>query len=171
MARTKNAACERTGILEILRQPAATPQPAECALDNPTLGQQHEALRRVWPLYDFEGNSCCIQNGLRRCFALVSAIGDGLLDRGKTFAADLQQRRDYVSILKVRRHNGEIYDETERIDDRVAFFTLDLFSGVISRRINFRPPFSAAFTLWLSTIASVGSAAFPASSRARLYNV
>jgi hypothetical protein len=158
-------------VFEILGQPPAAPEPAECAFDDPTLRQQDEPLGRVRPLDDFERNSCCIQNGLRRRLALIAAVRDGLLDRGKAAAGDLQQRRDDVAVLKIRRRNGEIYDETERIDGRVALFALDLLSGIVPRRINFRPPFSAAFTLWLSTMASVGSAAFPANSRVRLYNV
>jgi hypothetical protein len=70
-----------------------------------------------------------------------------------------------VAILHVARRNREIDQQAYRIDGRVALFALDFLARVISSRINLWPPFSALFTVWLSTIASVGVAALPSSTR------
>jgi hypothetical protein len=70
-----------------------------------------------------------------------------------------------VGILHVAGRDREIDQKADRIDGRVAFFALDFLARVISRRINLWPPFSALFTVWLSTIASVGVAALPSSNR------
>jgi hypothetical protein len=70
-----------------------------------------------------------------------------------------------VAILHVSRRDRKIDQEADRIDGRVAFLALDFLARVISSRINLGPPFSALFTVWLSTIASVGVAALPSSTR------
>jgi hypothetical protein len=43
--------------------------------------------------------------------------------------------------------------------------TLDFLAGVVTRRIDAGPPFSALFTLWLSMMAAVGLASRCACSR------
>ena len=60
----------------------------------------------------------------------------------------------------------DIDQEAERIADRrKVLFSLDFLARVISSRINLCPPFSALFTLWLSTIASVGVSDLPSNTR------
>jgi hypothetical protein len=48
----------------------------------------------------------------------------------------------------------------------MALLALDLLARIVADRVEARPPFSALFTLWLSTMAAVGLASLPASSRA-----
>jgi hypothetical protein len=76
-----------------------------------------------------------------------------------------------VSILHVAGRHREIDQEADCINRRVALFALDFLCRVISRRINLCPPFSALFTVWLSTIASVGVAALPSNTRTSAYSV
>jgi hypothetical protein len=57
-----------------------------------------------------------------------------------------------------------MHQQALRIDEDVAFLALDLFAGVVPRRI-VGPPFSALLTLWLSMIAAVGLASREARSR------
>jgi len=54
-------------------------------------------------------------------------------------------------------HDG-VDQQALRIDENVALLALDLFSRIVTRRIDRRPPFSALLTLWLSMIAAVGLA-------------
>src|SRR3712207_7809299 len=54
---------------------------------------------------------------------------------------------------------------SERVDQDVPLLALDLLARVVARRVDARAPFSAPFTLWLSTIAAVGLASLPACSR------
>ena len=100
-----------------------------------------------------------------RRLALVTAIRDGLLERGEPLGRNGQERRDHVAILHVARRDREIDQETERIDGRLSFLAIDFLARVISGRINLCPPFSALFTVWLSTIARVGVGSLPSSSR------
>jgi hypothetical protein len=58
-----------------------------------------------------------------------------------------------------------VHQKALRIDEDVALLALDLLAGVVARRVDRRPPFSALFTLWLSIIAAVGLASREAASR------
>jgi len=70
-----------------------------------------------------------------------------------------------VAILHVSGRNHDIDQQADRIDRRMARFALDFLARVISNRINLCPPFSALFTLSLSTIASVGVSDLPSNTR------
>jgi hypothetical protein len=67
--------------------------------------------------------------------------------------------------LNIGRRNIETDEQTKRFDRRMSVDAFDLFACILADRINFRPPFSAAFTLWASTIAQVGLASRPSCSR------
>jgi len=68
-----------------------------------------------------------------------------------------------VTILHVIWRDYDV--DQECVDRRMALFALDFLCRVISSRINLWPPFSALFTVWLSTIASVGVSDLPSSHR------
>src|SRR5262245_10037576 len=54
--------------------------------------------------------------------------------------------------------NDGVQQQTQRVYENMALLALDLFARVIAMRIDAAPPFSALFTLWLSTMAAVGLA-------------
>ena len=62
--------------------------------------------------------------------------------------------------------NRSAQQEAERVDQDVPLLAFDLLARIVSLRIDARAPFSALFTLWLSTFATVGLASLPARSRA-----
>src|SRR5262249_18090422 len=121
--------------------PSATVKPTVGALNDPTLGQHVEPLCCVGALDDLERNSGLLFYIVGRRLALVTAIRDGLLERGEPLGRNGQERRDHVAILHVARRDREIDQETERIDGRVSFLAFDFLARVISGRINLCPPF------------------------------
>jgi hypothetical protein len=88
----------------------------------------------------------------------------------EALARNRQERSNHIAILHVAGRDRDIDQEANRIDGRVAFLAFDFLARVISSRINLWPPFSALFTLWLSTIASVGVPALPSSARTSAYS-
>ena len=78
----------------------------------------------------------------------------------------IQDQEGAVAVLQVGRMDGDGEDQAEGIDEEMAFLAFDLLARVIARRVDVRPPFSALFTLWLSTTPAVGDASLPACSRA-----
>ena len=75
-------------------------------------------------------------------------------------------RVGHVNLRSQVGQNGAAQHQAERINDGVALAPLDLLGRIIADRIDRTPPLSAPFTLWLSTMAVVGLASLPASSRA-----
>jgi hypothetical protein len=57
------------------------------------------------------------------------------------------------------------------IDQNMPLFTLDQLARVEAVRVDARPPFSALFTLWLSTMQAVGLASRSSLSRHSTYSV
>ena len=97
---------------------------------------------------------------------LIAAVGNGALQEREEAAHLSEERRDLIAILHARRRDGDAEHQAERVDGRVPLLAFDFLCRVVANRIDARPPFSAPFTLWLSTIVVVGLASLPASSRA-----
>ena len=70
-----------------------------------------------------------------------------------------------IAILDIGRMNDGVQQQTHRVYENMALLPLDLFARVIAMRIDAAPPFSALFTLWLSTMAAVGLASLSPCSR------
>ena len=77
----------------------------------------------------------------------------------------IQDQKSAITVLQVGRMNGDGEDQTEGIDEEMAFLAFDLLARVIARRVDARPPFSALLTLWLSITAALGEASRPSRSR------
>src|SRR6185312_380432 len=97
---------------------------------------------------------------------LIRPVRDHPLQKGKEQAHLPQDTQAAVAILHVAGQNGAAQHQAERVDNGVALASFDLLGRVIAHRIGRTPPLSAPFTLWLSTMAVVGLASLPASSRA-----
>ena len=97
--------------------------------------------------------------------ALVAAVG-----------VELQQERIHaehgghdegaaVAVLDVGGVHDGVDQQALRVDENMPLLALDLLSRVVTRRIDFAPPFSALLTLWLSMIAALGLACLDIASR------
>ena len=122
-------------------------QPTEGAFDDPALGQHHEPLGGIGALDDFQVPGPELAN--RRCGGgpLVAAIGEHPHDKGKEAADLFEDWQRPIAILNIGGLDVGRQDQAERVDDDVAFLAFDLFTSVVARRIDPRPPFSAPLTL------------------------
>src|SRR5690349_23315742 len=152
--------------LEVFGQTTAAPKPAERAFDNPTLLEHHKALCGIRALHDFKPGPRRLAHRPGCSFALVSAIRNHPLQKGKEPPHLPQDTQTAVAILHVPRQNGAAQHQAERVHNGVALAAFDLLGCIIAHRIARAPPLSAPFTLWLSTMAVVGLASLPAISRA-----
>lgn len=157
-------------VLKITDEAPTAAEPAEGALDDPALGSDPESLGGVGSLDDLQRHPGLGLDISRRCRPLIATVGDAMSKTGKPLARDLQQRRDHVTILHVGRRDCKIDDQPRRIDGGVALLAFDFLARIVTGRIDTRPPFSALFTLWLSTMAMVGSSARPSSCRASAWS-
>src|ERR687885_2228398 len=138
-----------------------------CTSDHdPPLRQDREALRGIAPLHDLQARPSRPAYRPRRLFALIGPIRDHSLQKREEPSHFLQHTEAALAILHVAGQNGAAEHQAERVNDRVALAPFDLLGRIIAHRIDPASPLSAPFTLWLSTIAVVGLASLPASSRA-----
>lgn len=153
-------------VLEILRKTAASVQPSDRSFNDPALWQQHEALRGVGPLDDFDVD---LRQQLGDAFLelrpLIAAIGEELAQEGVAAEQGRQQEKAAIAILNIGRMNDGLHQQALRIDEHMSLLALDPLAGVIALRIDRDPPFSALFTLWESMMQAVGLASLSTFSR------
>ncbi len=121
---------------------------------------------RIRSLDDLQRQIRVLADGRRSRHTLIAAVCNGESERRAAPLRDCEQRCDHVAILNVGRRNGEVDQEALRIDADVTLLAFDLLAGVVPGWIDRSPPFSALFTLWLSTIPRLAVAFRPTSSLA-----
>jgi hypothetical protein len=139
--------------------------PGEGAFDDPSLGENDEAMQLV-AFDDFEGPGSGPDEGGSQLWSLVVGIGKDDLDEGKQAAGStVEDQRRAVAVLHVGRMHNDVQQEPERVDENVPLAALDLLARVIALRIDRSPPFCAPLAVCASMIATVGLASRPAFSR------
>lgn len=150
--------------LEVARETAVAADPGEAAFDDPSLGQDDEAMR-LGALDDLQLPGAGLGDGGRHLRSLVRGVGDDALDEGEQTAGPPQQIEGTIAILDRGRMDHDIQKEAEGIDEDVALATRDLLARVVALRIDRGPLFAAALALWLSMTAADRLASRPSFSR------
>src|SRR4051794_14487697 len=150
---------------EVLGQSTAAVQPSYGAFDDPSARQHLKSSGRLGSLDDFQSDPCCPTHRAGCLLALVSAIRDHPLQKGKEPPHRLQNTQAAITILHVPRQNGAAEHQAERVHNRVALAPFDPLGRIIAHRIDRASPLSAPFTLWMSTMAVVGLASLSTISR------
>ena len=96
---------------------------------------------------------------------LVAAVGVELEEKWEGAEQGRNHQRPAVPVLDVSGVHERVRQKALGIDQDMPLLAFDLLAGVVARRVDRRPPFSALFTLWLSMIAAVGPASRRAASR------
>ena len=150
----------------VLGQSAATVEPCNGTLDDPTLGQHDEALDPVGSFDDlgFEMREDAGQ-GTVKDRAFIGAVGEQFAQEGEQAKQGRKQRHAAVAILNVGGGDDAVQQQALRIDQNMPLLALDQLARVEAVRIDASPPFSALFTLWLSMMQAVGLASRSAFSR------
>jgi hypothetical protein len=93
---------------------------------------------------------------------VVAAVGPHEFEPGETFADFVENKACAVPVLQARGMDHDAPRQTSDVDQGAELATLHLLAGVVPHCVvftpAFTPPFSAAFSDWLSMIAAVGLA-------------
>ena len=100
----------------------------------------------------------------------LCAVGEQLGEVGKQAEQGGQQQHAPVAVLNVGGGDQRVQQQTEFVDQNMTLLALDQLAGIEAMRIDRGPPFSALFTLWLSTMQAVGLASRSAWSRHLTYS-
>ena len=95
----------------------------------------------------------------------VGAVGKQLLEEWELSEQCGQQHQATVAILNIGWRHQRMQQQTQCIDENVALLALDQLACIEPMWIDAGPPFSALFTLWLSTMQAVGLASDSSCSR------
>ena len=152
--------------LPVLGQPAASPEPGKCSLDDPAFGQNDETMGRLVRTFDdldvhlaHDGSERALEFG-----ALITTIGIELQQERIETEQRGHHKHAAIAVLDVGSMHDGVHQEAFRIDENVALLALDFLARIIAMGV-VSPPFSALFTLWLSMMAAVGDASRSALSR------
>src|SRR5664280_2437774 len=154
-------------VFPVLGKPAATIEPRNGALDDPSARQNDEAFGPIGTPDDF-GFELRSDLGQRRMEdrPRIGAIGKEPFQKRKQAEKRGQQQDAAVAILNIGRMNNRVQQQTLCIYQDMPLLALDELACIKPGRIDSRsPPFSALFTLWLSMMAAVGLVSRPACSR------
>ena len=95
----------------------------------------------------------------------IGAVGKQLAQEGELPEQGGQQQHAAIPVLHVGGGDQGVQQQSELVDQDVAFLAFDQLAGVEAVWIDRCPPFSALFTLWLSMMQAVGLASRAACSR------
>ena len=158
-------------VLPILGEAATSIEPADGTLNNPALWLNDKALRVVATPDDLGhevGHGMSDAVGEDR--PSIGAVREQLAQEGELPEQGGQQQHAAIAVLHVGGGDQGVQQQSELVDQDVAFLALDQLAGVKAMGIDRWPPFSALLTLWLSTMQAVGLASRPACSRHFTYS-
>ena len=89
---------------------------------------------------------------------LMAAVGGKLCQERKPSKERVQQDGTAIAVLDISGMHDRVQHQAQRVDQDMSLLAFDLFTRIVSRRIDRGPPFSALFTLWLSITHAVGLA-------------
>lgn len=126
--------------LEVTCQPAMVADPADCSLDNPPLGQHHEAVL-VASSDDLHLPWSGSLHGGGHFRPLIARIADDPLEEGELSSGLAQQRFGAVPVLDVGGMHHDAQQQAERVRQDVALAPKGLLARIVTRRVERRPPF------------------------------
>ena len=153
-------------IFPILGQAATAPQPSDGSFDDPAFGQKDEAFGSIGTTDDLgdEPRQDARQSVMEHRPG-IGAVGKQLLEERELSEHSGQEHQPAIAILNIGWCNQSVQQQAQRIDQDMALLPFDQLAGIEPRGIDRGPPFSALFTLWLSTMQAVGLASRSAISR------
>ena len=153
-------------VFPILGQAPAPSKPCEGAFDHPAPGQDDKTFGSIRALDDLHIHlRHDFLDGAAKLRPLIAAIGVEFQKERIEAKHRRHEQCAAITILDVGGMDDGVDQQALRVDKNVPLLALDLFSRIVTRRIDGGPPFSALFTLWLSITAAVGLASRATASR------
>ena len=142
--------CEGVSVqaLPVFGETSASVQPADRALDDPSLGQHSEAFGGVAALDDLDVH---LPHGLEQALfelrALIASIGIEFQQKREQAEQAGHHQHAAIAVLDVGGVHDSVQQQSLCIDEEMALLAFDLFTSVEAGGINPCPSFSALLTL------------------------
>ena len=126
----------------ILRQTPAPVQPCDGPLHDPAFRQDRKAFGLIGPLDDRDLETAAHpSHASLEGRALITTVGIKLEQKGMKAEQGRHHPYAAVTVLYVARMQEGVKQQALGIYKDVALLALDLLAGVITRRVDRRPPF------------------------------
>ena len=126
--------------LEVAGQAAVAADPGKSTLDDPSLGQDDEAMG-IAALDDLQAPEAGRGDHLGHLWPLVAGVGKDAFDERKGSPRRAQQVARAVAILQIGRVDGDAQQQAQRIDEDMPLAASDLLARVEALRVERRAPF------------------------------
>jgi hypothetical protein len=126
--------------LEVARQAPVSADPRECSFDNPSPGENDEAMK-IGAFDDLDLPATCGGDSLRHLRSLISGVGEDALDKGKERPRRAQQAACAIAVLNVGGKNAYAEQKAERVNEDMALAPRDLLARIITLRVERGAPF------------------------------
>ena len=158
-------------VLPVLGEPAAATEPADGALNDPTHGFDDETVCAIAASDDIDHQAWHdVGDPVLEDRSGIGAVGKQLPEERELSEQGGHQQDATVTVLNVSGGHQCVQQQPQGVDEDVALLALDQLAGIEAMWIDACPPFSALFTLWLSTTQAVGLASRSACSRHFTYS-
>ena len=135
-------------IFPVLCQPATATKPTDGALDDPTFGQNDEALGLIGTTDDLGDQ---VRHDVREAVMehrpRVGAVSKQLLEEWELSEQCGQEHQAPVAVLNIGWRHQRMQQQTQCIDENVALLAFDQLASIEPMSIDAGPLFSARFTL------------------------
>ena len=121
-------------FVPVLGESPAAPEPSEGALDDPSSGQDLEALGGIGALDDLQGPGALASERGAEFLAGIAAVSEEVAQPGEAMADRLQEVRRAVPILDVGAVDDHVEHQAEGVGQDVALTAHDLLARVIAPR-------------------------------------
>jgi hypothetical protein len=137
-----NEGCSGSCVaLEVSREAAVVADPGERALDNPSLGQDDEAMRLV-SFDDLQLPGAGLGDGSGRFGSLIAGIGEDALDkREQASGAPIEDQPGAVAILQIGAVDDNVQQKAERVDKNMALAARDFLARIKALWVERGAPF------------------------------
>ena len=129
-------------IFPVLGEPATAVEPGDCALDDPALWQNDEALGQIATTDDLGYQA---RHGDRHAvlkqWSGIGGVGKQLLEKRELSEQGSDDHQPAIAILHVGRCHQRVQQQPQRIDEDVTLLALDQLAGIEPMGIDARPPF------------------------------
>ena len=153
-------------IFPILGEAAASVEPCDGSLDNPSLWFNDKAFGMITTFDDFHNQIVDGVDGTAlKHRSSIRAVGEQFAQEWELSEQSGHHQDTAVAVLNVSSGHQCMQQQAQCIDQDVTLLALDQLARIKAVRVDTRAPFSALLTLWLSMTQAVGLASRSACSR------
>jgi hypothetical protein len=158
--------CVAVEVFPVLGETATATKPTNGTLNDPAFRQNDEASGLIATADDLGDEARqSVRQSIAKDWSRIGAVGKQPFEKRELSEQRGQNHETPVTVLNISGRDQRVQQQAQCVDENVALLAPDQFASIKPMGIDAGAPFSALFTLWLSTTQAVGLASRSACSR------